>query len=89
MVYFATYLISDYLHIMQKTKNTKTKSAATKTRKKKFRLLTDEEMIFGFGPKPTGEQLEEYFSRPDGKGAPLEVVRKRILKKLKAGREDK
>jgi hypothetical protein len=53
--------------------------------KEKFRLLTEEEMIFGFGPKPTAEQLDEFFTRPDGKGMPLdkafEQIRLNLIKR--------
>ena len=39
---------------------------------KKFKPLTETEIVFGFGPQPTDAQLDEFFSRPDGKAIPLD-----------------
>jgi hypothetical protein len=72
---------------MQKEKAVNKKTVAKKAAKKNFQPLTEEEMIFGFGKKPTDEQLEEFFSRPDGKGDTGDVVRKRVLARLKEFRE--
>lgn len=69
---------------MAKSKTSSSKSTVAKSAKKKFRVLSEEEMVFGFGPKPTDEQLEEFFSRPDGKGVSLEVARKKSLAKIKS-----
>jgi hypothetical protein len=71
---------------MPKIKVLKEKPVSSKGPKKKFRLLTEEEMIFGFGPKPTPEQLEEFFSRPDGKGVSLEKAFAEIRATLKSRR---
>jgi hypothetical protein len=72
---------------MPKAKTLKEKPTSTKSPKKKFRLLTEEEMVFGFGPKPTDEQLEEFFSRPDGKGIPMNKAFSQIRANIKKRRE--
>lgn len=74
---------------MQKEKAVNKKTVAKKATKKKFRLLTEEEMIFGFGEKPTDEQLDEFFSRPDGKGVPAKQAFDNIRANLKKRREER
>ena len=74
---------------MGKLKSIPAKSSVKKIAKKKFRLLTEEEMIFGFGDKPTDEQLEEFFSRPDGKGLPINKAFEEIRANLKKRREER
>ena len=71
---------------MPKIKVLKEKPVASKGPKKKFRLLTEEEMVFGFGPKPTDEQLDEFFSRADGKAIPWDKALAQIRANLKKKR---
>ncbi len=49
------------------------------------RPFTAAEMALPFGRIPTEAQLDEFLDRKQGKGSDIEVVRKRLLKKI-AGR---
>ena len=71
---------------MTRIKAIKEKPAQTKGSKKKLRLLTEKEMVFGFGSKPRAEQLDEFFSRPDGKGIPLDKAFSQIRANIKKRR---
>jgi hypothetical protein len=46
------------------------------------RKLTPRDIALGIGRKATDEELEEYLSRPYGKGTPLKKAIEQIKKKL-------
>ncbi|MBS1685992.1 MAG: hypothetical protein JSS76_14695 [Bacteroidetes bacterium] len=55
----------------------------------KFRKLTPHDLAFGIGRKATKEELEELFSRPEGKGKEASQVAEDIKKRLAEKRHKK
>lgn len=47
-----------------------------------IRKLTPEDLALPMGKAPTDEELEAYLNEADGQGSDIEVVRKRLLKKI-------
>ncbi len=49
--------------------------------------LSPEELGLPFGRKPTKKEITEFLNRKQGKGADIEIVRRRILDKLAKSRK--